>query len=133
MNFIYKKFLLLLLAVLVSGSWGCDLRAKKPVEESEPVVPQVVRPARVDERKKEGAIRLYYENGQIQAERQYQNSKLNGPYREYYENGTLKTEGLYKDDQMDGTFRYYAENGSLKAEEVYKDNFLVERKTPSAP
>lgn len=120
-------FVILVLAVLLAVINEQKLyrtTAPKP----DPVVKKIEPIKNLDERKVEGPVRMYYENGQLKAERVYKDSKLNGTYRMYYDNGQLKVEGTYKNDNMDGAFKYYNKNGQLQAEEVYRDNILVTRK-----
>ena len=126
-----NKFLLLALFVLMLSNLGCDKIFPKKEEAQENIadVTKNIAPIKsLTERKIDGTVTLYYDNGKIKAERNYQNAKLNGSYRLYYPNGQIKLEGNYKDDKMDGTFRHYDEKGQLRAEEVYQDNLLITRK-----
>jgi antitoxin component YwqK of YwqJK toxin-antitoxin module len=107
---------------------GCQPRTKKSQEDQNPPANKVEPPKSLSERKANGQVLMYYDNGQIKAERNYKDEKLNGVYRTYYENGQLKVEGNYKDDKMDGVFRHYDQNGQLQTEEVYRDNVPVSRK-----
>ena len=82
----------------------------------------------LSERKLNGPVLMYYDNGQPKAKRVYKDAKLNGIYRAYYDNGQVKVEGTYKDDKMDGVFRQYDRNGQLQVEETYRENIPVNRK-----
>ena len=74
-------------------------------------------------------VTVYYDNGQIKAQRNFSGGMLNGAYKLFYEDGTLKEEGFYKDDQLEGELKRYYNSGRLKAQEVYQDNVLISRKT----
>ena len=96
--------------------------------EQENAAPKIEPVKSLSERKLEGPVRMYYDNGQLKAERNYKGEKLNGAYRMYHDNGQLKVEGTYKDDKMEGVFRYYDREGQLEVEEVYRNNIPVSRR-----
>ena len=118
--------LCLIIALFYTSEWFWKPMLEQKKELPAPAAP--AGPAPLEERKNEGQINLYHDNGTLKAERNYKNGKLEGIYRLYYENGKLKLEGSYKDDRMNGLFKRYNEEGELVAEELYQDNLLVERK-----
>ena len=97
-------------------------------EQKSVAVPKIEPVKSLSERKLEGPVLLYYDNGQLKAERNYQDGKLNGVYRMYHDNGQVKVEGAYKEDKMEGAFRYYDRNGQLEVEEVYRNNIPISRR-----
>ena len=127
-----KFFQLFILVVFLLPVLGCN-QMFPPPDRDEPVANEIIPKAEplksLKERKVDGPVLMYYDNGQLKAERVYKDNKLNGLYRTYYENGQLKLEGTYKDDKMDGTFRHFDMSGRLQIEEVYRDNIPVSRKT----
>ena len=136
MRSLVEKVRWLIVMVLFSLSvWGCDehwadkWKNNKAAEPNTNVIVPNVEPVKsLSERKINGSVLMYYDNGQLKAERTYKDSKLNGIYRMYYDNGQLKMEGAYQDDKMDGVFRYYAPDGQAQAQEVYRDNIPISRK-----
>ena len=116
---------LLVLLVLINQQ---KLFKQSAQEAPESVIKKAEPIKNLQERKTDGPVLMYYENGQLKAERVYKNAKLNGIYRTYYDNGQMKIDGVYQDDKMEGVFRHYNRNGQLEAEEVYQDNILISRK-----
>ena len=121
-------FTVIVLILLIAAANEYRLQSQRVKSQEEPAAKKVELIKDLEERKLDGPVLMYYDNGQLKAERIYKNAKLNGAYRMYYDNGQLKLEGTYKDDKMDGTFRHYNRNGQLQSEEVYRDNILVTRK-----
>ena len=68
---------------------------------------------RIQEDKKEGLCKLYYENGNLKSESTFKNDKTEGLYKTYYENGNLKSEVTYKNDELERPVKNYNENGEL--------------------
>ena len=68
----------------------------------------------------DGPFKIYYENGQVQAEANYKNGLLHGPSKKYYKNGQLEGEGAYKNGELDGPYRTYYASGQLKSEGANK-------------
>src|SRR3989338_4576619 len=120
-------FSILGLLVLLAAVNELRLRNNSVAPAPAPVVK--IKPIKsLGERKLNGPVVMYYDNGQLKAERFYRDSKLNGIYRMYHNNGQLKIDGTYKDDKMEGMFQHYNENGQLQIEEIYHDNIPVARK-----
>ena len=71
--------------------------------------------------KREGKF-VYYENGRLKTESNYEYNKLDGIGKVYYENGKVNTETSYKHGKQDGIMKTYYDDGSLKEEATYKDN-----------
>lgn len=44
---------------------------------------------------------------------------------EYYENGQLEIEKEYNQDKLDGVYRIYREDGSIRYEFIYENGVLV--------
>lgn len=122
-------FLLLVLLVALfyvsDGFWKPLLNGGK--KEPEPSAPQASVPA-LDQRKDQGEVVQYYDNGTMKAQRHFKEGKLDGDYKLFHENGQLKLEGAYRDDRMQGVFKRYNSQGQLLSEEVYEDDVLVSRK-----
>ena len=126
-----REILILILITLLVPVVGCEQRSganKNAGQDLSAMTPKVNPIKSLNERKLSGPVLMYYDNGQLKAERVYKDAKLNGVYRTYYENGQLKVDGTYKDDKMDGVFRHYDKNGRLEVEEIYRDNIPMSRK-----
>ncbi len=65
--------------------------------------------------------KVYYESGQLQAEKNYKDDKLEGITKTYYESGQLQGEANYKDGKQEGITKANSENGQLQAEAKFKD------------
>lgn len=68
----------------------------------------------------------YYENGQIESEKNYKDGKLEGKFIDWYKNGQKFIEGNYKDFKPDDKWTFWKKNGKKEEERFYKDNILVE-------
>ena len=125
-----KRWVLCLGLVFLSCFWGCEQRSSQKATSADLKVvnAKMEKPKSLSERKLNGPVLMYYDNGELKAERNYKDAKLDGAYRSYYEDGRLQVEGTYQDDKMDGVFRHYDRNGQLQSEEVYRDNILIDRK-----
>jgi antitoxin component YwqK of YwqJK toxin-antitoxin module len=67
-----------------------------------------------------GIYKLYYPNGQLQHEFNYNTSgKREGKSTYYYENGEVAIEGNFSDGKETGVFKEYYENGETKAVKEY--------------
>lgn len=69
--------------------------------------------------RKEGIYKSYWENGQIHEEINYIDDRKNGIYKSYRENGKLWSEGNYINDRRIGVYRLYWKNGNSKIEFKY--------------
>tara|TARA_Y100000031_G_C8030848_1_gene297052 strand:- start:63 stop:557 length:495 start_codon:yes stop_codon:yes gene_type:complete len=67
----------------------------------------------------------YYENGEIERERNYKDGKEDGKWTSYYENGHLMHEENYKDGELDGKKTSYYSAGQIEKVEEYKDGTLL--------
>ncbi|MBI9012915.1 MAG: toxin-antitoxin system YwqK family antitoxin [Clostridiales bacterium] len=67
---------------------------------------------------------IYYENGEIEVERNYIVGELDGKSIIYYKNGKIKREENYKASELNGKSIVYYENGHIKREENYKASEL---------
>ena len=72
----------------------------------------------------DGTVMSYYENGQIERERNYIAGELDGKSIGYYRNGQIKREENYKASELDGKSIIYYENGQIKRKENYKASEL---------
>ena len=66
-------------------------------------------------------VRWYYENGQLEYKKEYQNGKLHGFSEYYYENGQLSSKYKYQNDELHGLLKGYYESGQLKFEHEYQN------------
>ena len=64
---------------------------------------------------------FYFENGNIEKKGSYLNGKLNGKYEWYFENGRKEQEGFYVNGQKDGAWYEWFENGKPKMVGNFKD------------
>ena len=69
----------------------------------------------------DGPEEIYYENGQLSFKRNWKDGELDGPEEYYYENGQLSFKGNWKDGKEDGPYEVYYENGQLKSKGNLKD------------
>ena len=77
---------------------------------------------------KDGLYRRWYENGQVEVERNFKDGKQNGYYRRWYGNDQLKVEGIYKNGKQEGIYREWHENGQIFVESNYKDGIWISSK-----
>ena len=68
---------------------------------------------------KNGAMRLWHDNGQLWAETSWENGKINGIFKDWRKDGQPDTEQSYKDDELHGTQRTWHENGQLGTESTF--------------
>ena len=121
--------LCLIVAVFYASDWfwkpllGISTSAPIPA-----TLPQSSTVTSLNQRKDQGPVVLYFDNGNVKAERQFKDGKLDGSYKLYHENGQLKLEGTYRNDRMNGIFKKYNSQGQLVSEETYQDDALLNRK-----
>jgi len=72
-------------------------------------------------KERNGLIKEWYENGQLQFETNYKNGVQDGLNKGWYENGQIEFETNYKDGVRDGIDRGWNENGQKWYETNYKD------------
>lgn len=75
---------------------------------------------------KDGLEKHYYDNGNVQWEREYKNGKWTG-VRDFYENGKLMREGGYNDEENFGFVRGYDEDGNCIEESSSDPNANYQR------
>jgi len=80
------------------------------------------------QRVRHGYYRMYWSNGKLKADANYQDGLGHGPQKTYYENGQLQEEWGMKNGLEDGVHKYYTESGKLWREEVWVDNQRVSEK-----
>lgn len=69
-----------------------------------------------------GNYKLYYDNGQVQHEFTFTASgRRDGIQKYYHDNGQLAIEGNFENGKESGLIKEYYENGDLKAEKNYAD------------
>ena len=68
-----------------------------------------------------GLTRLYYQNGQLEQEGQFTDGKRNGWAKVYYENGQLLQEANYTDGKESGLWKQYYPNGQLEMQYNLQD------------
>ena len=95
-----KKLLLLLLCVPLIGFGQIEEAANIEVD-------------------KDGYVKKYYENGQLEVEGNRKDGKREGLWKWYYENGQLAIEGNWKDGSREGLWKWYYGNGQLELEGNY--------------
>lgn len=67
-----------------------------------------------------GAVIIYYKNGQTAKEFNFTNGKRDGEYHIYYPDGKLKYSGCYVKGILNGKVTMYHPNGNLWRTETYK-------------
>lgn len=70
----------------------------------------------------EGERKLYYENGSLQAIERYDKGTFAGIYQAYYENDTLELEGQYINGVMSGEWKRYYQSGKLMEVVAFENN-----------
>lgn len=80
----------------------------------------------VDNGKRTGTWKLYYESGKLKKQSTYQNDLENGEEIFWFENGNLQKKGNYVNGKLNGKYEWYFENGQKKQE-----GFFVEGKEDS--
>ena len=72
-------------------------------------------------KKKDGLIKRWYPNGQLEYEYNYKDGKRDGLAKGWYPNGQLEYEYTYKDGELDGLTKSWDEDGQLQLETHHKD------------
>jgi len=72
-------------------------------------------------KKKDGLVKSWYPNGQLEYEFNYKEGKRDGLQKGWFESGQLKREVNYKDGKEDGLKKGWYENGQLWYETNFKD------------
>lgn len=72
--------------------------------------------------KKEGKETVWYQNGQVQMERNWKNGQLHGTGTHYHRNGKLHYKEHYVDGVKTGKWTYYSEDGTTIQEIEYTGN-----------
>ena len=67
-----------------------------------------------------GYQKIYYENGNLKSEGDYEKNSKEGFFKFYYENGNKKSEGLFKNDMKQDVWKEWYVNGMREI--TYKDN-----------
>jgi len=75
--------------------------------------------------KKDGVIKTYYNNGQLESEANYKNGELDGSYKVWYKDGQLKGEANYKNGKKEGVCKDWNESGKLRFEDNFKNGKLT--------
>lgn len=70
----------------------------------------------VDNGKKAGTWKLYFQGGQLKKQSTYQNDTENGEEIFWFENGKLEKKGSYTNGKLNGKYEWYYENGQKKQE-----------------
>jgi antitoxin component YwqK of YwqJK toxin-antitoxin module len=70
-------------------------------------------------------IFVYNDDGGLQRQESWKNSRLCGIYREYYRSGALQSEGSYQDGRREGVFRKYYESGKINSEKTFRTGRAV--------
>ena len=73
-----------------------------------------------------GLWKLYYKNGAVKAEGEYENGIQNGEWVYYYPSGQIEQKGLMKNGTYVGSWTWYYSNGTLKRTEYYNGKSLLE-------
>lgn len=68
-----------------------------------------------------GLWKIWYEEGKIAAEINYDQDLMNGKYTIYYENNVIKRTGKYVNGERDGIWYDYYDTGELFLTTLYKD------------
>jgi len=67
-----------------------------------------------------GPRKMYYQNGKLAMERDYQDGIENGFENEYYEDGSLKQKGAFVNGKEEGIWESFYPNGQAKLRSKYK-------------
>lgn len=70
----------------------------------------------VDNGKRTGTWKLYFESGKLKKQATYQNDIENGEEIFWFENGNLQKKGSYTNGRLNGKYEWYFENGQKKQE-----------------
>ena len=81
-------------------------------------------------KKKDGLIKRWYPNGQLEYEYNYKDGKRDGLAKGWYPNGQLEYEYNYKDGELDGLTKSWDEDGQLQLKVEEKAEEKAETITP---
>ncbi len=73
------------------------------------------------EGKKEGECKLYFENGELNEIRSYNDNEMDGTWLTFNKLGVKVAEASYKNGKKDGNWYVWDDEGNLKYELCYKD------------
>lgn len=73
----------------------------------------------------QGAVRDYYDNGDVQMKGSYKNNKREGVFLYYSDHNTYTSAGRYLDDSSTGKWETYHTNGILASEAYYNDDYFL--------
>ena len=68
---------------------------------------------------------IYYENGNIEYEKNVSNNGRTVYEKHYFSSGKLDFEATYKDGQLDGVVKKYGENGQIIQQGTFKNGVQV--------
>ncbi len=68
----------------------------------------------------QGEWELYYDNGEIRAKGDYQNSLRTGDWVFYHLNGKIESEGKYAEGLPQGQWKWFYENGTSRRKDYYR-------------
>lgn len=71
---------------------------------------------------KDGDTKIYFENGVVAAEGNYQKGNRMGAWKHHYDTGNILAEGDYSNGNKVGAWVFYYNNGKLKLQGKYKDD-----------
>ena len=75
--------------------------------------------------KLKGNRKMFYSNGNVSDDIEYENGIANGLEKRYYEDGTLKQEGIMKNQKEIGTWKSYHPNGQIEKLTTFNNNGKV--------
>ena len=75
-----------------------------------------------DKNLRQGKHKWYYEDGRLNGEGYYKDSRWEGECKWYYRNGRIEIECYYKDGKLEGKFKSYCRNGKIEEERFYKND-----------
>ena len=76
----------------------------------------------------DGIVEQYDDNGKLQFECNYKDSKREGITKRYDENGILINEWNYKNGKLEGISKMYYESGGIRYIDTFKNGQLIKRK-----
>jgi antitoxin component YwqK of YwqJK toxin-antitoxin module len=76
----------------------------------------------------DGALKIYYDNGQLMSEENYEDGYLSGKKIKYYQSGAIEYSSFYKDGRLEGEYICYNEEGTKAFVENYISGILNGKK-----
>lgn len=73
----------------------------------------------IDQGRKNGTAKAFYENGNPWSINNYRNDTLHGEYKTFHENGQLFINGRYENGLRAGVWRFFGPDGDLLKEVSY--------------